>query len=324
MNGAGEDGRAHGEGADAGMAPSARDRPIVELARPKVNLTLHVLGKRVDGYHELESLVAFADGIADTLTLEPGGEPEVIVSGPFRDAILGENLVATALDLIASRAPRLNLGRVRLEKNLPVAAGIGGGSADAAALLRAVRRANPGLAATIDWLGVAREVGADVPVCLLNQAAVMRGVGERLEPVQALAPLPAVLVNPMAPVPADKTAQVFRLLDAPPLPTSPGAVMPGGEDATSPATEPGSTVRDLVLYINGKGNDLAGPAIAVVPQIASALASLERDHGALLARLSGAGPTSFGVFDTWNKALRARAAIKADHPEWWAETVVLG
>ncbi len=302
------------------MTPITRDRSIVELARPKVNLTLRILGRRPDGYHELASLVAFADGVADKVTLE-AGDPGIAVGGPFGGNIIGENLIAKALDLLSSRAPELRLGHVTLEKNLPVAAGIGGGSADAAAVLRAVRRANPDLADAIDWYGLAREIGADVPVCLLNQAAVMQGVGERLTPLKSLPPLPAVLVNPMVPVPVDKTAQVFRALNAPPL--SPPAAKPPCEQDFS-ESGPGETVRDLVLYINRQGNDLAGPAIAVVPHVASALATLERDHGALLARLSGAGPTSFGVFETWKAAARAREAIKARHPAWWAEAVVLG
>jgi 4-diphosphocytidyl-2-C-methyl-D-erythritol kinase len=319
MAGQGEQGGASDAGAGAGTSID-RERPLVELARPKVNLTLRVLGRRADGYHELESLVAFADGVADTLTLEPGGDPEVVVGGPFGVAISGANLVTTALERLAAAEPRLRLGRVRLEKHLPVAAGIGGGSADAAALIRAVRRANPGLADAVDWFGLARGLGADVPVCLLNRAALMRGTGERLEPLKALAPLPAVLINPMAPVPPDKTAQVFRLLEAPLLqkPTVAAAQASDAEDG------PPSSGRELVLYINRHGNDLAGPAIAVVQQVASALAALERDHGALLARLSGAGPTAFGVFDTWKMAERAREAIKARHPAWWVEAVVLG
>ena len=147
---------------------------IVECARAKINLTLSVVGRRSDGYHELRSLVVFAD-IGDTVTLTLGAPPEVSVTGPFSADIAGRNLVAETLTRLAQAEPRFELGAVTIEKNLPVAAGLGGGSADAAAALRAIRRANPAISDTFDWIGFAAGLGSDVPVCLVNQPSLMWG-----------------------------------------------------------------------------------------------------------------------------------------------------
>src|SRR5262245_35322555 len=185
---------------------------ISELAPAKINLTLEVLGRRADGYHELSSLVAFAD-IGDVLTLDTSGAAALRVTGPFAEAIAGPNLVETAMALVAERAPGLATGSVELEKRLPVASGIGGGSADAAAYLRCVAATNPEDGDRIDWGELATRLGADVAVCLEEQAAWMLGAGETVMPVErGLPPLAVVLVNPLAAVPPDKTARVFRAL----------------------------------------------------------------------------------------------------------------
>src|SRR5438067_7147991 len=171
--------------------------PLVEEGRAKVNLTLRVIGRRVDGYHDLESLVAFAD-CADRLTLAPGAELKLITTGPLAgdcgDA--SDNLVLRAARLLAERVPGLKLGEFTLDKVLPVAAGIGGGSADAAAALRLLARLN-GLAPDDPHIiATAREIGSDVPVCLEARTRLMGGAGETLFPALALPRLPAVLVNP--------------------------------------------------------------------------------------------------------------------------------
>lgn len=288
---------------------------LVELARPKVNLTLRVLGRRADGYHEIESLVAFADGAADVITLTPGGEPSLTVSGPFASEIAGVNLISTTLRAMTLAEPRLKLGAIHLEKNLPVASGIGGGSADAAAVMRAILRSNSDVESAADWMVVARWIGADVPVCLLNSAAMMRGTGEILEPVRQMTPLPAVLANPMAPVPADKTAEVFKRLAAGPVPDEEaparGIAIPGGTPA-------------LVTMIENAANDLEGPAAAIVPEIGDVLAALVREERCRFARLSGAGPTCFGLFETWRAADAAASRLARAHPAWWVQPAVLG
>lgn len=190
---------------------------ITQRARAKLNLTLRILGRRPDGYHEVDSLIAFADDIYDIVTLDPSKPTRVTLSGPFAGAIVGPNLVETALHRLTAAEPGLKVGAVHIEKHLPVAAGIGGGSADAAAVLRAVRTANPSFADAVDWMEIAAGLGADVPVCFLDRTCHVTGFGERLVELPRLPALPAVLANPLADVPSDKTAQVFGRLAAPPL-----------------------------------------------------------------------------------------------------------
>jgi 4-diphosphocytidyl-2-C-methyl-D-erythritol kinase len=280
---------------------------INEIARAKINLTLRVLARRSDGYHDIESLVTFAE-VGDHLTLHPGGGRDVTVSGPFADDIEGPNILERALSLLREVDGQLLLGAVALEKNLPVAAGLGGGSADAAALLRAVRRANPHHAASISWHDVAARLGADVPVCLAGRPAVMRGIGERIEPLAeaaARAPLPAVLVNPRRPL---STAQVFAALGA----------GPARGDATVPGKPGGRMDRaSLIDRVRATGNDLERPAVALLPAIAEVRAALAAQPGCLVAAMSGSGPTCFGIFDDGKAANSAAAALSSLQPGWW-------
>lgn len=293
---------------------------ITEDAAAKVNLTLKVRGRRSDGYHLLESLIVFARGVGDVVRLTPGaaavsGEQPVETSGPFATAIIGENLTTRALSQLATAEPRLRLGSVVLEKRLPVAAGMGGGSADAAALLRAVRSANPQFVESVDWYGIAAALGADVPVCLLNQPAFVWGVGERITPVAGLPPLPVVLVNPQTEVPADKTAQVFRRLAAPKC----------AEEPDPPATLPAfADAAALAAHMAREGNDLAAPARAVVPAIGEVEAALAAIPGCLHVALSGAGPTVFAVLATAQEAEAAAARLQGERPDWWIRAAVLG
>lgn len=293
-------------------------QPIVEQAPPKVNLTLRVLGRRLSGehkgYHELDSLVAFAHDVADTITLTPGPDRRVTTTGPFGGSIAGENLVAVTLDRIASAGPHLSLGAINLEKNLPIAAGIGGGSADAAAVIRAVMRANPApLAVAIDWTLIATSIGADVPVCLASRAQRMCGIGERLTPIASLPELAAVLVNPQVAVPADKTAQVFRKRAAPPLAV--GQPQPSPNQFSSSAA--------LLAHIRAVGNDLLAPARCVVPTIDDVLTALTACPTCELAQLSGGGPTCFGIFPDMTAARTAAATLSRDHPSWWIRASLL-
>lgn len=282
---------------------------IQELARAKVNLTLQVLGRRPDGYHALASVVAFASA-ADVVTLDTASASAVNVTGPFAPKLASEYLITRTLNLLQSHHPDLTLGAVRLEKRLPIAAGIGGGSADAAAVLRAVRRANPHRAALVDWHGLAASLGADVPVCLTNELSFMTGIGDQISPMSRLAePLAAILVNPRVAVPSDKTAQVFRALQALPLPSMPPPQPPRIAD---PA--------EAVSLIARVGNDLEAPAQAIMPVVAGVLAALRAAPGCRVARMSGAGPTCFAVFAD---AERAARVLRSVHPDWWIETVTL-
>jgi 4-diphosphocytidyl-2-C-methyl-D-erythritol kinase len=285
---------------------------IREFAPAKINLTLEVCGKRSDGYYEIESLVTFAD-VGDVVDLDIDGATGISVSGPFAGGLSGDNILDRALTLMRDEAPELALGAVHLEKHLPVAAGIGGGSADAGALLRAVRAVNS--SESIDWYGLAFALGADVPVCLRCRPAWMTGIGHDLCDLSGQVPsLSAVLVNPMAAVPADKTTRVFRALGAPPLPAS-----------HSVGAEPLFQSRsDLIDYMRERGNDLAGAATSVVPEIEQVLAVLAAAPGVEYAAVSGAGPTCFGIFPDFQTAKAAQCVIAAEQPRWWTVATTLG
>ncbi len=283
---------------------------VAAFARAKVNLTLAVMGRRPDGYHEIESLVAFAADIGDRVAFEPGANLAVRATGPFAAAITGENLAGKALTLLRRAEPRLALGAVEIEKNIPVAAGLGGGSADAAAVLRAVRAANPGFAETVDWRGVARGLGADVPVCLESRAAIMAGAGERVSPWPDPPPLFAVLVNAHAPVPAGKTARVFSELKAGPLAAPSPCALPA-------KMAPGD-------FIAARGNDLEAAAAALMPEILAVLAAIRETPDCAVARLSGAGPTCFGLYPSLEHSADAARRISAARPAWWVAATALG
>jgi 4-diphosphocytidyl-2-C-methyl-D-erythritol kinase len=286
---------------------------IREFAPAKINLTLDIAGRRGDGFHELASLVTFAD-VGDVVTLDPAGAPGIAVSGLFGKELTGGNILDRVFALLRDRAPQLTLGSVHLEKVLPVAAGIGGGSADAGALLRAVRRANGAKAEGIDWHGLARALGADVPVCLAARPMWMTGIGDALaEVANGLPPLQAVLVNPLVEVPSDKTARVFRALGAEPL----------AEDYAAPDA-PRFATRDALLdFMRARGNVLARAAEAVVPETGAVLAALRALPGVEYVAVSGAGPTCFGIFADREAADAARLQLAAAHPAWWAVAVTL-
>jgi 4-diphosphocytidyl-2-C-methyl-D-erythritol kinase len=258
--------------------------------------------------------VAFA-GIGDCLTLSAGPGNSVAASGPFAGDIEGRNLLETALELLHDHDPQLRLGAVALKKRLPVAAGLGGGSADAAALLRAVRRANPERAATVAWHAVAARLGADVPVCLASTPALISGIGDRIEPLGASPGLPslaAILVNPRLPL---STAQVYRALAAGPAPADHRRATP------VPAF---ADVASLIDYMRQRGNDLERPATALLPAIPDIKAALAAQPGCLLAAMSGSGPTCFGLFADDASAARAAKAIEHLHRRWWIVATRVG
>jgi 4-diphosphocytidyl-2-C-methyl-D-erythritol kinase len=290
---------------------------LIDDARAKVNLTLRVVGRRVDGYHDLESVVAFAD-CADRLSLADGPELRLTTTGPLAEAC-GEtvdNLVFKAAQLLGDRVADLRLGEFTLDKVLPVAAGIGGGSADAAAALRLLVRAN-GLA--IDdtrLLEVAQLTGADVPVCLASRACVMTGVGETLLPL-TLPKMPCVLVNPRIPV---ATKDVFRALGL-----RNGELLVGASDVIrAPAwPEAGSSVEDWVEMLAASSNDLEAPATRIQPVIGDVISALSATNGAWLVRMSGSGATCFAIFENTADAQRAAQKIQLNHPQWWVHAGLL-
>jgi 4-diphosphocytidyl-2-C-methyl-D-erythritol kinase len=288
-----------------------------DVGRAKVNLSLRVIGRRVDGYHDLESVVGFAD-CADRLTFEAGGQLSLTCTGPLAAACgdTADNLVLKAARLLAERVPGLTLGQFTLDKVLPVAAGIGGGSADAAAALRQLAQAN-GLALDDERLSeVALETGADVPVCLLSRACDMTGVGDSLLPLD-LPKLPCVMVNPNVAVP---TKDVFAALGL-----RHGELLVGVTDVIeSPAwPEKGASIVDWVEALSLVPNDLEAPAMRIQPVIGKVLAALRTSNGALLARMSGSGATCFALFGGATEAQAASQKILADHPGWWVHAGTL-
>jgi 4-diphosphocytidyl-2-C-methyl-D-erythritol kinase len=290
---------------------------LIEDGRAKVNLTLRVIGRRVDGYHELESVVAFAD-CADQLTLTPGSKLNLKTTGPLAEACgeAADNLVLRAAQLLGERLPDLKLGDFVLDKVLPVAAGIGGGSADAAAALRLLARANS-LAIDDERLTeVAKLTGADVPVCLASRACVMTGVGETLMPL-SLPKLPCVLVNPRVPV---ATRDVFAALGL-----RNGELLVGATDVLQAAAWPeaGASVEDWVEALATSSNDLEAPATRLQPAIGEVLAALNATNGAWLARMSGSGATCFAIYENTAEAQRASQKIQLDRPTWWVHAGIL-
>jgi 4-diphosphocytidyl-2-C-methyl-D-erythritol kinase len=281
-----------------------------DTGRAKLNLTLEVLGRRADGFHELNSLVAFAK-LGDELELEPGGVLELEVEGPFAAALGRDNLILAAAEAASAKVPGLKLGRFRLIKKLPVAAGLGGGSADAAAALRLIARANPGVLPDQTIGSIAARLGSDVTACLLSRPALMTGRGEKVEPVAGFPTCGVLLANPGIRLSSAAVYGELRADDlrAPPL---------GGEGAPD-----FHGFEQLVAYALPRGNDLEAPAARLVPEIRGMLVSLLALPGARIVRLSGSGPTCFTLFASEDDARRAGARLAAEFPNWWIAAAAL-
>jgi 4-diphosphocytidyl-2-C-methyl-D-erythritol kinase len=279
--------------------------PVIETAPAKVNLALHVTGRRVDGYHELESLVVFAD-VADEIVATPARRDSLRVTGPFADAAGSgdSNLVSRAVAAFRARWPdRVDTGlEIELRKNLPVAAGLGGGSADAAAALRLLAGLDPEPLPLAELAELALGLGADVPVCLLSRPCEIRGVGEILHPLQDFPELHMVLVNPLRPV---VTADVFRRLQS--------RTNPGMPALPTPLTRPAQ----LGIWLAETRNDLEPPAIDLLPLIGDLIARMGAVDGCMLARMSGSGGTVFGLFGSSAQAHNAAHALRAHWPTFW-------
>ena len=279
---------------------------VVEAFAPaKINLFLHVGQKRADGFHELESLVVFAD-FGDSLTFAPSRTLSLSVEGPFADKLAaeGDNLVLRAARALGNRFHRTQGSAICLTKNLPVASGIGGGSADAAATLRGLAR-QWGLEATWqDLRDIAATIGSDVPVCVESKASWMRGRGEQITPAGALPVLPMLLVNPGIDV---STASVFGALTK--------------RSGTLGLDHPPGLVqgRDLLAFLKNTANDLEAPAREIAPVVGEVLSELSRMPGVDLWRMSGSGATCFALFHDVREAEMAATALLHSHPDWWVK-----
>jgi 4-diphosphocytidyl-2-C-methyl-D-erythritol kinase len=286
---------------------------IAETAPAKINLYLHVTGRRADGYHELDSLVAFADA-GDVVSVEPGpagSGPRLVLDGPFAGALAGEdpegNLVVRAARALAEVCGQACDLVLRLDKRLPIASGIGGGSADAAAVLRALARlwTVPGGEAAL--LAVAARLGADVPVCVASRPAYFGGIGDVLAPAPALPETHIVLANPGVPV---STPAVFKARAG--LFSEPARL-------TQPVADPAGLARALAA----RRNDLTGPASSVAPVVLTVLEALAATPGCLLSRLSGSGGTCFALYPDAAASTEAARRLAALWPEWWVRPTAL-
>ncbi|MES2435004.1 MAG: 4-(cytidine 5'-diphospho)-2-C-methyl-D-erythritol kinase [Pseudomonadota bacterium] len=265
---------------------------VREFAPAKINLALHVIGQRSDGYHLLDSIVVFA-GVGDWVTVSPAEELSLMVTGPHAAGLVGDdNLVLRAARALGVEAA------LALEKHLPVASGIGGGSADAAATLRALSALSglglPDAAAVL-------ALGADVPVCLAGRPGRMQGVGEVLSPLPPLPECYIVLVNPGVAV---ATPEVFKAL-------------PRKDNAAMTAMPTCGSTMELAAWLRDQRNDLEAPAMALAPVIGAVKAALEARPGCLLARMSGSGATCFGLFASEELAKAAAGVLREDAPAWW-------
>ena len=278
-------------------------RRVRRAAPAKLNLYLHVLGRRADGYHLLDSLVAFAD-VADVLTAREAPGLSLEITGPFAGPLRddpAENLVARAARALAERAGIEPMAALSLEKNLPVASGIGGGSSDAAAALKALGELWRLDLGERPFQGLAPSLGADVPVCLFGEPAWIGGVGEAVAPAPALPPCWVVLANPGLSL---ATSAVFKART--------GAFSAPARFETAPAD-----AAALARFLEARRNDLMPAALTLAPDISQVLRALQAETGALIARMSGSGATCFALFAQQAAAQAAAQRLGAAHPRWW-------
>lgn len=273
--------------------------PLRIFAPAKINLFLRVTGKRADGYHTLQSLMAFADA-GDVLSFSMQDDFSLAIDGPFAAELSAgaDNLVIKAARLLAETAGVPLRGCVTLTKNLPIAAGIGGGSSDAAAALKGLAQLW-GVSRPLH--DIALKLGADVPACLEAETVVAEGIGDILSPV-SVAPLFSILVNPRVPTP---TAEVFRHLKG---------------FSSVPDRKTSYTLADIIA----EENDLTSAALVVTPVIKNVLQSLGETQGCRLARLSGSGATCFGIFDTATAAKDVAKEMSQRYPHWWIVPARIG
>jgi 4-diphosphocytidyl-2-C-methyl-D-erythritol kinase len=279
-------------------------------APAKVNLFLHITGKRPDGYHLLESLVSFSS-VHDTVSVQEADTITLEITGRFAPLLqhdVHKNIIVKAARLLAEKAGILKGAAILLEKELPVAAGIGGGSSDAAAVLKLLSQLWELSLTKEEMQQIALTLGADVPMCYSGKPAFISGIGENITVIPSMPILPALLVNPLQSV---STPEVFKAGVQQFSPSSPITTIP---------QEHGEFIR----FLRTTHNDLEAPAITLLPLITQQLRIIQSQPGCLLSRMSGSGATCFGLFSTMEEAGTAAQIISSNHPEWWVKATLLG
>ena len=287
---------------------SKQTSAVTITAYAKINLYLHVTAKRANGYHELDSLIAFA-GIGDRLTIEPDSDLEFSVIGPRAADVphSDNNLVLKAARLLTNHAHVSTGAAITLEKILPTASGIGGGSADAAATLIGLARHWNLSITTQDLCALGLPLGADIPICVYGQAAQVAGIGEIISAAPTLPRTWLILVNPGMPV---STPSVF-------------AARTGEFSEPAPLTTAAKDAHDFAATLSGRRNDLTAAAVSIAPVIEETLNALNKCPDVLLTRLSGSGATCFALFADEQNAQAGANALKNNHPDWWIEAAPL-
>jgi 4-diphosphocytidyl-2-C-methyl-D-erythritol kinase len=278
------------------------DPGVAVVAPAKVNLALHVVGRRADSYHLLDSIAAFAD-LGDRIAVTPAERLELSVRGPFAADAPGDrtDLAWRAADLFFAHTGQAARACIVVEKNIPAGAGLGGGSADAAAVLKALNRINGDILAADELAALGLELGADVPMCLAGRALRARGIGEQIESLKHWPPLPLVLVWPGSAV---STAAVF-------------AALANRENAPLPEPRLVQTRKEATAWLAGCRNDLETPALRIATGIGETLAALRAASGCLLTRMSGSGSACYGIFESMAAAKQVVAMLRSEHPSWW-------
>ncbi|MTI19339.1 4-(cytidine 5'-diphospho)-2-C-methyl-D-erythritol kinase [Rhodobacteraceae bacterium RKSG542] len=277
---------------------------VEELARAKVNLALHVTGQREDGYHLLDSVVVFPE-FGDRLTLAPSDATSLDIEGPFADLLPGDqtgNLIFKAAQLLAESVPNSRGAMIGMVKALPVSAGIGGGSADAAATFRALTRLWGISPSKQELEKLAARLGADVPMCLQSNPIRCRGIGEIIEPIPALPKGALVLVNPGVSLATPVVFEALQNKKNSGLPQMP---------------EKFASIQGLAEWLKSCRNDLQAPATTLVPEIADVISVLQSQPETLLARMSGSGATCFALCSSLAAAQQLEERIRDNRPNWW-------
>jgi len=269
-------------------------------AQAKINLYLHVTGKRADGYHLLDSLICFAE-FGDEISVSPADDITLEITGEFGDGLSSEdNLIVKAANLLKNKYNIKQGANIKLEKNLPVGAGIGGGSADAAAAAKLLVELWDLSCINNELADLLLPLGADIPVCIHSKTSYVSGIGDIIEPLSGFPEIYMVLVNPLKHV---STPEIFQM---------------GFDSYNEPVNHRSfDNIDQLVEFLAECSNDLESNAVKLVPEISDIIDIIKRQEGCRLSRMSGSGATCFGIFDNKANAKKASNYIRDKHPNWW-------